>query len=300
MSTNQIIVWNRQKKREETESIYGNCFLRMLYENPIGLFLVRYVLSIPLFSHIYGKLQNITLSTRWIKPFIQKYKIDMRDYENREFSHFNDFFIRRFQENARSFEKEKDLLPAFCEGRYLAYSSLEKNTPLPIKEKFLSLEQLLRKKEWIEHFEKGPALIVRLCPTDYHRFHYPDSGKTIDHYSLAGLLHSVNPIALKEQKHVLSQNERQVSILECENFAKLAYIEIGALCVGKIVQTNEEVSFHRGQEKGYFLFGASTVILLGERNAWLPDRDIVEQSEKGRESFIELGKKIASRKRIER
>ena len=133
-------------------------------------------------------------------------------------------------------------------------------------------------------------MIARLCPVDYHRFHFPDSGSMVERYTLSGKFHSVNPVALKAQPTIFLENERCVSILKTDNFGYLAYVEVGALCVGKIVQsTNEMVRFERGQEKGYFLFGGSTVIVLGEKGKWLPDSDILENTRKGHETFIKLG-----------
>jgi len=103
----------------------------------------------------------------------------------------------------------------------------------------------------------------------------------------------VNPLALKKIPTVFSDNERKVTILETENFGKLAYVEVGAICVGKIVQSREMVgTFDRGEEKGYFLFGGSTVILLGEKGKWVPDDIILEKTEMGMEVYQKVGKRI--------
>ena len=297
MTLNKITIWNRKKRIEENEPIYGIHFLKFTYKTSIGKLLLSYFLLTSLFSKLYGILQSSFLSSIKIKPFIKKYKINMGEYEDKTYLSFNDFFTRKFKEGSRLFDMNKAIMPAFCEGRYLAYESLKEDTFLPIKENFLDLKTLLGKEEWFNCFKAGPIFIARLCPTDYHRFHYPDAGKILDQYSLHGKLHSVNPVALERQKYILSQNERQVSILDCENFSRLAYIEVGALCVGKIIQTNKENYFHRAQEKGFFRFGASTVILVGERGAWIPDEDILERSKKKQECFISLGERIAIAKR---
>jgi phosphatidylserine decarboxylase len=144
-------------------------------------------------------------------------------------------------------------------------------------------------------FAGGPLFIARLCPTDYHRYHYPDDGRTLESFPVRGALHSVNPAALAFRGDILSTNERHVSILETKHFGKLAYIEVGALMVGLIRQTHDEKQpFHRGDEKGTFLFGASTVVLLGEKGAWIPDADLLEQtSTHRRETLVRLGQGIA-------
>jgi phosphatidylserine decarboxylase len=165
---------------------------------------------------------------------------------------------------------------------------------VPVKGTALSAGALLENEKWSKVFEGGPLLLARLCPTDYHRFHFPDKGQIIETYSIHGKLHSVNPLALKYKQEIFITNERQVSILDTENFGKLAYIEVGALCVGRIVQTyGTRKHFYRGEEKGYFLFGGSTVIVLGEPGSWIPDHDLLRQTEQGRETLIRLGEQVA-------
>jgi phosphatidylserine decarboxylase len=220
----------------------------------------------------------------------------MDEYEDTEhYASFNEFFIRKFKNGARKFTADTSELPAFAEGRYFAFEKVGEKQVFPIKGKALSPEALLGSAEKARPFLGGPAVIARLCPTDYHRFHFPDDGRTLSHYTLHGRLHSVNPIALRRKKEVFIQNERQISILETTHFGKLAYIEVGALCVGRIVQTHpSKQPFHRGDEKGYFLFGGSTVIILGEPGCWKPDVDLLAQTTQGIETFVRLGERIAS------
>ena len=151
---------------------------------------------------------------------------------------------------------------------------------------------LVAKEKWAETFSEGPLVVARLCPVDYHRYHYPDDGLVLESYRVPGILHSVNPIALKQKSEIFLKNERQVSILETKNFGKLAYIEVGATCVGKIIQSSKSKNFSRGEEKGYFLFGGSTVILLGEKGAWTPSQDILDWTLKGTEVYLKLGQEM--------
>ena len=186
-------------------------------------------------------------------------------------------------------------MAAFAEARYFGYESILSSTRIPVKGEFLSPRILMGENNSVEDFEGGPLLLARLCPVDYHRFHYPDDGRAVDHQCISGKLHSVNPKALHYKGEIFGTNERQVTILETKNFGKLAYIEVGALCVGLIVQTHPPLGpFKRGEEKGYFLFGASTVIVLGQKGAWLPSQDILEQTYLGRETLVRLGQEIAT------
>lgn len=295
MQAKPIIYWNREKQREEAELVYGDRWVRWLYGTQAGQTMAEVVLSQPTFSRWYGRFQSSTRSTRKIRPFIEHFKIPMEEYEQKDFASFNDFFIRRFRPGRRPFATEPGILPAFAEARYFGFEKTRPDSSYLIKGISLSLSQLLGNEERAAPFVGGPCLIARLCPVDYHRFHFPDDGATLDHYRLAGRLHSVNPVALEAKGDILATNERQVSILETRNFGRLAYIEIGALCVGLIVQTHQSRSFHRGEEKGYFLFGASTVVVLGEAGAWKPEDQILGHTGNGMETLVKLGQPVGVR-----
>jgi phosphatidylserine decarboxylase len=58
---------------------------------------------------------------------------------------------------------------------------------------------------------------------------------------------------------------------------------------------NWKKPFLRGQEKGYFLFGGSTVILVGEKGAWKPSADITSNTAKGIETYLHLGQEVATK-----
>ena len=288
-----IQIWNRKHEREETEQVYGDWAMRLVYGNPLGRGIAHGLLSRALVSRAYGAYQNTRASRKKIAPFIEKFAIPMQDFESRDYNSFNDFFIRRFRKDARPVTRAAERMPAFCEARYLAYNSLQANAAVPVKGLWLPVANLVSRQKWREKFYDGPGFVARLAPVDYHRFHFPDDGEFLDQYRVAGRLHSVNPVALASRPQILFTNERQVSILQTTNFGLLAYIEVGALCVGKIVQSHKGRQFTRGEEKGYFLFGASTVIVLGEKRAWHPDQDIVKNTRNGRETLIQLGEGIA-------
>jgi phosphatidylserine decarboxylase len=288
--------WHREKKCEEIEQVYGDRFVRWLYETAPGLTLADRLLTKRWFSRLYGIYQASPLSRRKIRPFVDDFKITMEEFEETPYGSFNDFFIRKFKPGKRSFVTAPHLLPAFSEARYLAFERMDENIRFPVKGSLMGAMELLAVESKAGAFMNGPVVIARLAPVDYHRFHYPDDGQTIEEYRVHGNLHSVNPLALKSRGEVFSTNERQVSILKTENFGKLAYIEVGALCVGKIVQSHPpQTPFKRGDEKGYFLFGASTVILLGQPGAWKPDADILERTARAQETYIKLGERIASK-----
>ena len=256
-------------------------------------------------SQFYGRRQNTMKSALKVPEFIKNFSIEIADYKKgslkgkdieNSYRSFNEFFIREFAEGKREFIEDNSSLAACSEARYFGHEKISDDLEIPVKGLHLKPLDLLNNEKWGEVFKGGPIVIARLCPVDYHRYHYPDNGHTIDHYSVNGDLHSVNPLALKYRPNIFIKNERRVSILETENFGKLAYIEVGATCVGKIVQSFDETnSFKRGDEKGYFLFGGSTVILIGEAGRWTPCADILENTKQGVETYIHLGDKLGCR-----
>jgi phosphatidylserine decarboxylase len=289
-----ITYWNRRTKRLEQEQVYGEGALRWMYETRPGRALGEGLLSRSWVSAAYGALQDTSWSTRKIAPFAKQFAIPMDEYESREYSSFNDFFIRRFKPGARPFTANSHELAGFAEARYFAMEGLDPSHRFPVKGIALTAAELLGDQALAAPFERGPAFIARLCPVDYHRFHFPDSGRVITQAHRAGPLH---PLALQFKPDILVTNERQVSVLDTGNFGKLAYVEVGATMVGKIVQSHAAAApFSRGDEKGYFLFGGSTVVVLGEAGAWKPDDDLLEQSAKGIETLVRLGERIAERR----
>ncbi len=292
-----VLFYDRQSKSVQTEVIYGETLMRYLYETGPGAKLVDWFFSKHFVSRLYGHYQDSGLSRSKIKAFVRDFEIQMQEYEETRYSSFNDFFIRKFRPGARVFAGA-GAMPAFAEARYLAFDQIRAEQSFPVKGAYLTAEALLGGAEKARPFQDGPLLLARLCPTDYHRFHYPDEGTVEDHYRIGGALHSVNPLALAARGDILATNERQVTILNTQRFGKLAYIEVGALCVGKIVQTHltsgkPSSTFRRGEEKGYFLFGASTVIVIGEAGRWRPDLDLLEQTQQKRETLVRLGEQVA-------
>ena len=296
-----IRYFNRHNNKIEIEKVYGAKELQWLYGKYFGKLLSWIFTQFSFTTILYGFFQNLPLSRNKIPPFIKKFNIPIEDFlphenrnESRPYASFNEFFIRRFKPNKRVFHSIETIMPAFCEARYYGYKKINSEDEIPVKNDFLNPKKILNNPKWEETFKDGPLLLARLCPVDYHRFHYPDDGKVLANYKINGFYDSVNPIALKNKKNIFSNNVREITILETKNFGKLAYIEVGAICVGRIIQTSSLKSFNRGEEKGYFLFGGSTVILIGEANHWCPSEDILKNTSQSLETYLHLGTEVAT------
>jgi phosphatidylserine decarboxylase len=185
-------------------------------------------------------------------------------------------------------------MPAFVEARYLAWEEASPRMAFPVKGRYLTVDALLGGRTWAAEFLHGPVIIARLAPQDYHRVHFVDSGRIVEHYHIEGPLHSVNPVALSSISGILSTNARDVMVQETARFGRIAYVEVGAMTVGRIVQTSAAGAVPgRGEEKSHFEFGASTVVVLGRPGRWIPDSEILDHTRRGIETFVELGTAVA-------
>lgn len=292
----KLTYWDRYKKNILEDKVYADSFILWCYESSIGQFFLKILFSKRPINYLYGVYKNSALSKKQIPIDIEEYQIDMNLFKDIEFNSYSDFFLREFKEGARNFVKEESILGAFGEGRYLGFEKVTDELRFPVKGKDLNSFELLESKQYANMFDGGPILICRLCPIDYHHFHYPTDGKIIDRYKIHGSYHSVNVHALRNKSDIFIENEREITIIETKNFGKLAFIEVGAMCVGKISQDNPNSSHcFKGERKGHFEFGGSTLILLGQAGMWKPANDILEHSAKNRESFIMLGDYVGER-----
>ena len=294
-----IQYYNRLTKKIETELVYGGELMSWAYQNPVGFFLTEHVLSKRWLSLLMGAYESSSLSTNKIEKFVARYKIPMGDFEVAKYASFNDFFIRKFKPGKRNFDQSSKVFCAGAEARYLAFENIKiQNQRFLVKGFEIDLNELLKNEELAAEFEGGTFIIARLCPVDYHRFHFPISGSITKHYRVPGYLHSVNPLAFENAPKVFLNNERQVAILENTELGKVAMIEVGALGVGKIVQCayssrdSLPIKFDKGQEKGYFLFGGSTVIWLVQKGKIKISSDLAANSAKGLETWIPLGEPL--------
>ncbi len=281
----------------QEELVYGGKWIKRLYGTFLGRVLSA-LIAAPPFSRLYGWLQDRPKSKGKVKPFIEQFDINMNDFLPEEgrtaedpYSTFNTFFTRRVTDTARPFAQAEQF-PAPCDARYFAYAALNDDVSVPVKGSCFKASALLNHADWNGVFDNGPGFIARLCPVDYHRFHFPDAGRILDSWRISGALHSVNPWALAFREDIFMINEREVTILDTEHFGKLAYVEVGATCVGKIQQTHHEETFERGDEKGMFLFGGSTIIVLGEPGKWAVDERILDHTNEGVEAYLKMGQSL--------
>jgi phosphatidylserine decarboxylase len=287
---------DRQTGKIICEDNKNEGMLYFLYGGKLGGILLFLIFKKHWFSRLVGFYLSMAFSRRHIVSVAAKLQIDLLEAEKGvdQFSSFNDFFVRKLKKNARPVDGDKNNLVLPADGRVQVLESATGN--FRIKGYEFSLAEFLGNRQLAERYEKGPMVIVRLCPADYHRFHFPCAGVPSAAATIKGDLYSVHPIAMAGKRNIGALNERQLTILETADFGKVLYVEIGATVVGKIVQTYQSYKeVEKGEEKGLFLLGGSTVVLLFEPGFIKLDQDLVENTLKGLETRCLMGVRFARR-----
>ncbi len=293
-----IQVYNRKTKKYEVEKVAGGNYIKWSYESPIGKSFTELLIKKKLFSKLYGAYCDTSLSKKKISKFIKEFNIDMNISSNtiNDFNNFNDFFVRSLKEEARPIANDNNLFISPGDGRLFAYENISVNDLIQVKGIHYSLSELIGDNDLAKDYEGGTCLVLRLCPTDYHRFHFVDSGIPLENHFIPGNYYSVNPIALERIPKLYCQNKREWSVFKSDNFGDILHIEVGATCVGTIIQTytaNKRVN--KGDEKGYFKFGGSTTILLLKKDLVKIDEDIINQTKLGYETMVLMGESIGKK-----
>lgn len=293
-----IKYYNRKNKSYEIEKVAGEKILNWTYSSPIGKNLLEAIIKKKICSSLYGWYLDRRISKNKIIPFIAEFDIDMSVAEKscKDYSSFNDFFYRKLKPNARVIDWKSDALISFGDGKLFAYENIDLDRLIQVKGFTYSLKELIKDNRVAGKYSGGTCLILRLCPTDYHRYHFIDSGTCEATNKIKGTYYSVNPVALRKIEKLFCENKREWSVFHSDHFGDVLYVEVGATCVGSIIQTyTPQKRFNRGDEKGYFKFGGSTVILFFESDKIRIDQDIVEQTQLGYESYVLLGEKIGEK-----
>lgn len=281
------------------ETVAGDAFLRWIYDTKTGGLILHSLVKRKIFSYLYGRFQDTALSRRKIKSFVRTMKIDMTEAENENldsYRTFNDFFTRKLKKSSRPVDSRPEILVSPADGKILAWENINSSKLIQVKGSNYSLADLLQDKDLAEKFHEGSCLTIRLCPADYHRFHFPDHGIPAKTVKIGGHYYSVNPRALSKIPRLYCENKRELTLFRSENFGQMIIMEIGATCVGSIIQTyTPEQYVRKGEEKGFFKFGGSTIILLLQKNFLKIDNDILDNTKNGIETGILMGEKIGKK-----
>jgi phosphatidylserine decarboxylase len=266
--------------------------IKFLYNTVFGRTLLK-LLTKPTVSKIVGVILRCPASRVFIKRFIAQNGIKMDDYHSVKYNSFDDFFAREIKEGCRPFPAESSVLASPCDGKLTAYA-ITSDTVFRIKHSLYSIKTLLQDNALAYEYSDGTCLVFRLSPDDYHRYCFVDDAEIIKRKKINGVLHTVRPIAYQNHT-VFCQNSREYTVMQTNNFGKIVQMEVGALFVGKISNHKKIGNILRGEEKGMFRFGGSTIILLFTKDAVRIDSVIEKNTELNRETIMRMGEKVGER-----
>lgn len=298
MEFKQIEYLNRSTDKIETEKVPGEKFLKFLYYNPLGTLSLEAIVKRKFLSKWYGKKMDSPKSCDMIENFAKENGIDLSEARKslNEFTSFNDFFIRELKEGARKVDYDEDTLVSPADGKILVIENLHDSSKFFLKGEEFTLNEFFKDEKLAEKYQGGIMVIIRLAPVDYHRFHFPTDGKISESKEIEGYYYSVSPHAIRKNFRIFCENKREYSILSTEKYGDICISEIGATMVGGIKQTYKPNTLvKKGEEKGYFYFGGSTVIMFLEKDRVEIDRDILENSIDGIETKVLMGEGIGKK-----
>jgi phosphatidylserine decarboxylase len=287
-----IRYYNSHTSTMETEEVYGEGFLKWTYGSTFGGIALGAFVKRPFFSAWYGRRMSRPSSAEKIAPFIRQYGLDPAEFAESpdHYASFNEFFFRKLKPSARPVDADSSSVVFPADGRHLGFERADDIRGVFVKGQKFDLASLLGDAELAARHENGALVLSRLCPVDYHRFHFPAAGVPGAARVIPGPLFSVSPIALRRHLAYLWTNKRAITRLETERFGSVILIEIGATCVGTIVQTFQPgVSVTKGAEKGYFAFGGSSTITLFEPGRIRLENDLLDHSARQTELYARFG-----------
>lgn len=290
MIKNKYAIYKRSKYNECVST--QDRVLRLLYGNRAGRMVLGWLIR-PEVSKLVGRFMDTGLSRIMINPFIKKNDIDISVCQKNEFDSYNDFFKRKLVPGARAIDMIDEGFVSPCDSRLTVYDieDTERQT-FNIKDSEYTVASLLRDKKLARHYRGGKLWLFRLCVDDYHRYIYNVSGKQSDVRRIEGLYHTVNPIA-SEYYDIYKENTREYCLIRTQDAGTIIDMEVGALLVGRIVNRYvDSTDVRRGEEKGYFEFGGSTIILLIQKDKVAPLDRIVENSRKDIETRVRQGELV--------
>lgn len=279
----------------KTEKVPSDGVLKWLYSSPTGKVALHLLFKRKIVSTISGWYMDSKLSAKRIPKFVSEYNINLNECELNEiqqYKTFNEFFCRKLKKSVRPIE-EGVVSPA--DGKILVFPHLNDVNSFFVKGSEFTLQNFLQDKILTSNYKNGTMAIIRLAPANYHRFHFPASGKASETVKIKGHYFSVSPLALQKSLKIFCENKREYCTLSTENYGDILIVDIGATMVGSIFQTYQPNSnVNKGDEKGYFAFGGSTLVLLFEKGKISFNADLIENTDKGMETSVMVGESIAS------
>lgn len=285
-----IKYFDRKTSSYKIENIFASQFLYWSYNNKLGRLLTKYIISRRIVSKLYGWFAQTSLSKRLI-VFIINNNTDTNEHKTlSSYNSLNSYFTRKLNQSERSIDTSYHSCISPSDGKILAIENIKANKTFQIKRNLFDLNTFLQDNTLVNEFTDGTMVIIRLALSDYHHFSFPVSGFVYKTTNLNGKLYAGGSYSLHNLTPYYIENLRDITLINSDHYGLVAQVEIGAFTVGSIHQTYKpESRIKKGDPKGNFALGGSTIVLLFKKNKLQLDSDIISNSQKSIETKIKLG-----------
>eukprot|EP01137_Pigoraptor_chileana_P025438 Opistho-2@94946 len=284
---------------EEKMPVFIRVAIRLMYHTNMGDSTVRNSRVQRIMARLteqQGTKFDNPSSVSHIRPFIKFHNLDTDEMADTldSFKTFNEFFYRKLKPGARQLaDPDPHVAISPADSRCVVFQTVDDATRVWIKGKHFSVEALVGGPKLAAPFRGGSVAIFRLAPQDYHRFHMPVDGIVGHTLNIPGKYYTVNPMAVRQNVDVFTENKRTVTFIDSDVFGRVAYVCIGAMMVGSVILTSKRgARVSRIDEHGHFAFGGSTVVILFPADKICFDRDLLKNSAEGLETLVRVGMSI--------
>lgn len=284
-----VDIYYRDRQTVDHPIEFNSDLVELLYGRSWGQKLLPIVTQ-SLFSKLYSLMDYLPMSKRKIDYFVETFHIDLNQYEQQNYKHFADFFTRKLKPTALKLPSSSEVM-AVAQAKLQVFT-IDKSLTVEIKNQTYQLAELIQDNQLTPKFDGGILCVYRLALEDYHRYLTAESGKILFQKNITGKLHSVRELA-QTKAAIFKENKRVVTAIETAHLGIILQMEIGALLVGKI-NNYKRKQVYKGQEKGWFSLGGSTIVVAYPANTIQIDQDILDCSKLGIETQVQIGERIGS------
>jgi phosphatidylserine decarboxylase len=234
-------------------------------------------ISLPALSRLWGRIMHIHrprfLARAMIRQFQKHYRIRMDEFQGTtaDYPSLADFFLRPLNADKRPLPANEQFLLAPADGSLSEMELITEDRATQVKGECYPVSRLLA--TGIDVSRGWYLATIYLSPSNYHRFHYPLSGRISGCFQGGTRLFPVNDFSVRRVKRLYIRNERLVTRFHLEN-SEFYMVAVGATFVGSIGMDylasglppkNEwrplDIPVRQMAEMGHFAMG-STIILL--------------------------------------